>query len=159
MQNHVIIGAMTGAAREWFGSLGPQEVDKTDLNDVVGALHARYAKTKMQKVRAYDALKQKAGESLSAYADRLRKACYGLTKDPEEIIHKFYKSILVSSHVYDDVINLPCDTLQKAVEYVEQHSKGGAASSGDKATMRCSICKKLGHTSKTCRQAKSRSNF
>ena len=64
-------------------------------------------KTKMQKLRAFEALKQKTGETLSAYADRVRKARYGLSKDNEEIIHKFYKSILVSNHVYDDVINLP----------------------------------------------------
>ena len=94
---------------------------------------------------------------MSAYADRLRKACYGLTKDPEEIIYKFYESILVSSHVYDDVINLPCDTLQKAVEYVEQHSKGGGSSSSTDRP-KCSICKRFGHTSKTCRQAKGRGN-
>ena len=148
---------MTEAAREWCGSLSPHNVDKSDLNDVIEALHARYAKTKMQKLRAYEALKQKTGESLSAYADRLRKACYGLTKDPEEIIHKFYKSILVSSHVYDDLINLPCNTLQKAVEYVEQHSKGGGSSSSTDRP-KCSICKRFGHTSKTCRQAKGRSN-
>lgn len=97
------------------------------------ALHLRYAKTKMQKLRAFEALKQKSGESLSAYADRLRKACYGLNKDVEEVIHKFYKSILVSNLVYDDVINLPCKNLQKAVEYIEQHSKGGSTSSYDKS--------------------------
>lgn len=110
-KNHVVIGAMTGAAREWFGSLPSHEVDKSELDEVVDALVARYGKTKMQKLRAFEALKQKSGESLATYADRLRKACYGLNKDTEEIIHKFYKSILVSAHVYDDVINLPCPSL------------------------------------------------
>lgn len=114
----------------------------------------RYGKTKMQKLRAFEALKQKTGETLSAYADRVRKACYGLSKDNEEIIHKFYKSILVSNHVYDDVINLPCKNLQQAVEYVEQHSKSGSNSTYDKSSLRCSNCKRLGHTAKTCRQKK-----
>ncbi len=151
-QNHVLIGAMTGPAREWFGSLPDYECDKSELADVLAAVIGRYGKTKMQKLRVFEAIKQKSGESLSAYADRLRKACYGLNKDIEEIIHKFYKSILVSSHVYDDVINLPCESLQKAVEYVEQHSRGRTTSFGDKSSLRCSICKRTGHTSKTCRQ-------
>lgn len=83
----------------------------------------------MQKIRAFEALKQRSSETLHAYADRLRKHAYGLNKSNEEIIYKFYKSITASHHVIDYVNNLPCSDLQKAVEYVEQHSKSGTVAS------------------------------
>ena len=54
--------------------------------------------------------------------------------------------------MFDDVINLPCKNLQQAVEYVQQHSKGGDSGTTDKATLRCSFCKAAGHTAKTCRK-------
>ena len=47
----------------------------------------------MQKLRTFEALKQKTGESLEQYADRLRKAAYGLNKYQDENIYEFYKSI------------------------------------------------------------------
>lgn len=157
-QNRVIIGAMTGSAREWFGSLDFDELDRNSKEEVIAAIIARYGKSKMWKIRNFNEMKQKTGEKLQAYADRLRKACYGLNKDPEEIIYKFYGSISVSSQVIDDVVNLPCTTLQQAVEYVEKHSKGGSSGGYDKSQMRCSICKRTGHTSKTCRSKARTSN-
>ena len=145
-QINVYIGALSGTAREWFGSLSSFDVDKKDLGEVRRAIASRYGKSFMQKLRAFENLKQAAGEKLDTYADRLRKASYGLNKNPGEIIYKFYRSINNSSTVYDFVINLPCDSLQQAVEYVERHSK--SSSSQDKSQIKCSFCKKLGHTSK-----------
>ena len=106
MECNIIVGALTGAAREWFGSL--DTVDKEDQDDVIKALKQRYGKTYMQRLREFEVLKQKNGESLGTYADRLLKAAYGLNKRTEEVIYKFYRSILVTNHVFDDVINLPC---------------------------------------------------
>ena len=97
IQNKVIIGAMTGSARKWFGSLDPLEVDRSCKEEVLEAIVARYGRTKMWKIRNFNEMKQKTGETLQAYADRLRKACYGLNKDLEEIIYKFYGSISISS--------------------------------------------------------------
>jgi hypothetical protein len=56
-QVNVFVGALTGAAREWFGSLPLNEVDRTDPSEVVDAIRGRYAKTKMQKIRAFEALR------------------------------------------------------------------------------------------------------
>ena len=73
----------------------------------------------MQRLREFESLKQKSGEQLGTYADRLLKAAYGLNKRTEEIVDKFYKSILVANQVFDDVINLPCKSLNQALEYVQ----------------------------------------
>lgn len=35
VKNNVIIGALTGSAREWFGSLPIYEIDKDSLEEVV----------------------------------------------------------------------------------------------------------------------------
>jgi hypothetical protein len=109
----------------------------------------------MQKIRAFEVLRQKSSETLAAYADRLRKHAYGLNKSTEEVIYKFYKSITASNQVIDYVINLPCNDLQKTVEYVEQHSRGASSSSSsfgaDRSHLKCTNCKKTGHTARTCR--------
>ena len=105
---NVFVGSLTGAAREWFGSL---TIDKSDIDEITDALKLRYGKTYMQRLREFEALKQKSNETLGQYADRVQRAAYGLGKKTEEIIYKFYKSIIVSSHVFDDVINLPCSSL------------------------------------------------
>ena len=151
-----MIGVLKGNAREWFGSLTPMECDKGDFSSIERAIQLRYGKTLMQKIRAFEAIKQKSTETYSQYTDRLRKACYGISKTTEELTYKFFTTISNSSAVYDDVINLPCDSLQKAVEYVEQHSKSKTATthagSTDRSQLRCSFCKASGHTVKTCRK-------
>jgi Retrotransposon gag protein len=116
---NVLIGALKGNACEWLGSLHPRDCDKRNYFSIEEAIKSRYGKTYMQKIRAYEAIKQKAGETLQAYADRLRKATYGINKTHEEVLLKFYSTMHNSAAIFDDVINLPCETLQKAVEYVE----------------------------------------
>ena len=95
------------------------ECNKKEYNSIEYAIQTRYGKTLMQKIRVFEAIKWKSSETFSQYADRLRKACYGIHKTTEELTYKFFTTITNSSAVYDDVINLPCDSLQKAVEYVE----------------------------------------
>jgi hypothetical protein len=56
---NVLIGALQGAAREWFGSLTSSECDKGDLMSVRKAIIDRFSKTYMQKLRAYETIKQK----------------------------------------------------------------------------------------------------
>ncbi len=68
------------------------------------------------------------------------------------MILKFYSIISCSSAVYDFVINLPCKSLQQAVEYVEQHSKGGSSTAAPKPAVVCSYCKRKGHLSSNCRK-------
>lgn len=148
---NVFIGALTGSAREWFGSLSPEECNKLSVTSIKMALEERYGKTHMQKIRKFETLKQKPSETLAQYADRLRKAAYGTRKSTEEIIYKFYTTISNSSAVYDYVINLPCASLAKAVEYVEQHSRG---SEDRPRKPPCSLCKRYGHNAKTCRYKK-----
>ena len=149
---NVTIGTLEGSAREWFGSLRAQDCDKNCIESITNALLGRYGKTAMQKLRQFEAIKQKPNEKLQAYSDRLLKASYGLEKSNQELIYKFYKTINASSAVFDDVINLPCKSLLQAVEYVQQHSKGGDSGTTDKPTLRCSFCKAVGHTVKTCRK-------
>ncbi len=75
---NVLVGALQGAAREWLGSLSEEECNQRDYFSIEAALKARFGKTYMQKIRAYESVKQRSGESLHKYADRLRKATYGI---------------------------------------------------------------------------------
>lgn len=149
---NVLVGALKGTAREWLGSLSEGECNRNSYASIVRALRERFGKTYMQKIRAYEGMKQKSSESLQAYADRLKKAAYGIDRTTTELVHKFYSTITCSSAVYDYVINLPCNSLQKAVEYVEQHSKGGNSSAPTKTVMTCSYCKRKGHSAANCRK-------
>ncbi len=108
---NVLVGALKGTAREWLGSLGEGECNRNSYVSIEHALKERFGKTYMQKIRAYEAINQKSGESLHAYADRLRKATYGIDRTTTEMVHKFYSTITCSSAVYDFVINLPCNSL------------------------------------------------
>lgn len=62
---NVMIGALTGSAREWFGSLSSRECNKMSLVSIKMALEERYGKTHMQRIKNFETLKQKPGESLA----------------------------------------------------------------------------------------------
>ena len=94
---NVIIGALEQTAREWFGSLGEKDVDDGDEDSILTAMESRFGRSKIAKLRVFNDLKQRAGETVQAYADRLRKSAYGLSKDDDELIYKFYCSISLSS--------------------------------------------------------------
>ena len=55
MECNIIVGTLTGAAREWFGSL--DTVNKEDQDEVIKALKQRYGKTYMQRLREFEILK------------------------------------------------------------------------------------------------------
>lgn len=107
--------------------------------------------SRIRKLREYDNLKQKASETNVQYADRVRKAALGLERHPQDIVYKYLTTLTNSSSIYDFVINHKPSNLQEAVEYVEAHSKSHPGASTDRSQLRCSICKKVGHTAKTCR--------
>ena len=71
---NVLIGALRNNAHEWFGSLTSSDCNKRDYFSIEEAIKSRYGRTRMQKMRAYEAVKQKPNKTLSQYADRLRKA-------------------------------------------------------------------------------------
>ena len=55
MKTNIMVGVLTGPAREWFGSL--DTIDKDDWDEIVEALKQRYGKTYMQRLREFEALK------------------------------------------------------------------------------------------------------
>lgn len=73
-------------------------------------------------------------------------------------MYKFLTSITAAAAIHDDVINLRPRNLQEAVGYVESHSKGGSSLSIDRSQLRCSNCRGIGHTAKTCRRKSAKTN-
>ena len=132
------------------------ECDQEDISDIIAHINIRFGTTRIQKLKQYEALKQKPNETVTQYADRIRKAAIGLERHPEDLVFKFLTTITASSAVHDDIINLRPKNLQEAVAYVESHSKGGSSqsNSSEKSPLKCSICKRVGHTAKTCRRGK-----
>ena len=53
---NVLIGALKGNAREWFGSLTSIECNKKDYNSIEKVIQTRYGKTLMQKIRVFEAI-------------------------------------------------------------------------------------------------------
>lgn len=153
MKIEVLTGSFKGAAKTWFCSLGDLDCDFDDLEDICERLIKRFGKTEMQKLKEFSNLKPKSGESHQAYADRIRSTSLGLTKSEQELIEKYLSTIPQSAAVYDHVISQRPLDLQEAVAAVEIHSKTSPSSkaSGDRPAIRCSICKRVGHTAKTCR--------
>jgi hypothetical protein len=105
MRREILIGSLKGVAQEWFNALDDNECDQYDLEDICKQINTRFGKTRIQKLRAFDALKQKAGETNTQYADRVRKASLGLARDPEDIVYKYLTTLTHSSSIYDFVIN------------------------------------------------------
>ena len=54
---NVIIGCLKDTAREWFGSLTAGEVDDSSEDSILTAIEGRFGKSRMQKLRIFDALK------------------------------------------------------------------------------------------------------
>ena len=73
-------------------------------------------------------------------------------KHPDDLVYKFLTTLTNAGALYDDIINLRPKNLQEAVGYVESHSKGGAGATTDRSQIRCSFCRGIGHTAKTCRK-------
>lgn len=121
------------------------------MEDILDQISIRFGVSRIRKLREFDNLKQKANETNVQYADRVRKTALGLERHPEDIVYKYLTTLTNSSSIYDFVINHKPANLQEAVEYVEAHSKSHPSASSDRSQLRCSLCKRLGHTAKTCR--------
>ncbi len=68
-----------------------------------------------------------------------------------DIVYKYLTTLTNSATIYDFVINYKPTNLQEAVEFVVAHSKSHPKASSNCSQLCCSLCKRLGHTAKTCR--------
>ncbi len=74
-----------------------------------------------------------------------------MDRHPQDIVYKYLTTLSNSATIYDFVINHKPANPQEVVEYVEAHSKSHPVASFDRSQLCCSLCKRLGHTAKTCR--------
>ncbi len=63
MRIEILIGAMKGVAQEWFNALSDEECDQSDLDDIMEQIITRFGKTRIQKIKQFEMLKQKSSET------------------------------------------------------------------------------------------------
>ncbi len=106
LQREVLIGSLQGVAKEWFNALTFVEFDQDDIEDICEAINIRFGTTRIQKLKKFDALKQKSSKTATAFADAIRKTAIGLDKHPEDLVYKFLTSLSASAAIMDDIVNL-----------------------------------------------------
>lgn len=109
----------TGKAAEYLGAMEDQPDSMQELSQL---LAKRFGKSRLKKLQEFNALQQKAGQSLRDYYDCVQRASLGLHKDEEELIDKFLRR-LTNKRTHMNLVNLKFECLQDALEAAERYEE------------------------------------